>query len=59
MYPTYELALQRQAEIRATIAHDRKVREARSGSRNSQARALPEWARRFRLSASHSRPAQA
>ena len=59
MYPTYELALQRQAEIRATAAHHRMVREARSGSRPTSPGALPAWTRRLRLTAAPSRPAQA
>ncbi len=59
MYPNCQIALQRQAEIRAAAAHHRMVREARSGSRPSQARTLRAWTRRFRLIAAHSRPAQA
>ena len=47
MYPTYELALQRQAEIRVGLGRQRL---ARSGSRPNAAPTLPASKRRFRLS---------
>lgn len=58
MYPTYEIALQRQAETRASAARRRMAREARSGSRARQARALPAWTQRLRPTAARFRPAQ-
>lgn len=59
MYPIHELALQRQAEIRATVAHDRMVRDMRSGAQPTRALTLPAWTRRFRLTTTHFRAAQA
>ena len=50
MYPTYELALQRQAEIRGGLGRQRLARQARSGSRPNAAPTLPASKRRFRLS---------
>lgn len=58
MYP-YELALQRQAEIRAAAARHRVVREGGSRTRPTKARMLLAWARHFRLSPKPSRADQA
>lgn len=59
MYPTYELALQRQAEIRTGAAQQRMSRQARSAPRPTRSRSLTAWTRPFRLTATDSRPAQA